>query len=139
MPQFVYVVITSRNLHIVLENILIVWFKCRLGGGGEGVGGNNFFKFSLQHYGVFHRGCILFNQQSHSQVKGSNSQLTEIKSQLLPFVYNLSCSYPRMRKRIPFFISEFCNNPVVHVKMYCCFLFCGMSIELSINCEDKSM
>lgn len=72
-------------------------------------------------------------------MKGSNSQLTEIKSQLLPFVYNLSCSYPRMRKRIPFFISELCNNPVVHVKMYCCFVFCGMSIELSINCEDKSM
>lgn len=23
--------------------------------------------------------------------------------------------------------------------MYCCFVFCGMSIELSINCEDKSM
>lgn len=44
-----------------------------------------------------------------------------------------------MRKRIPFFISEFCNNPVVHVKMYHCFVFCGMSVELSINCEDKSM
>lgn len=23
--------------------------------------------------------------------------------------------------------------------MYHCFVFCGMSVELSINCEDKSM
>lgn len=135
MPQFVYShylpksPYCSRNYSDSLVNTWI----------GEGEGCHNFFEFLLQHYGVFYRGCILFNQQSHSQVKGSNSQLTEIKSQLLPFVYNLSCSYPRMRKRIPFFISEFCNNPVVHVKMYCCFLFCGMSIELSINCEDKSM
>lgn len=44
-----------------------------------------------------------------------------------------------MRKRILFFIFEFCNNFVVYVKMYCCFLFCGMFIELLINCEDKLM